>query len=80
MKKNKKGMAFVWMASLIVAFLVISIVASIFGLKFITSILDQIKWQYIMLVVIIGLAVVFRGFVEAVLMTLLGVVKSIFGI
>jgi biotin transporter BioY len=78
--KNKKAMGFFWLASLIVAFLVISIIASIFGLKFISGILEEIKWEYFVGALIVVLAFIFKDVVKAILMSILQIIKSVFNL
>lgn len=79
-KKSKKGMALVWMISIGVAILALSIFASVFGLKFISKAMNDIGMQYVVIFLIVVLAIVFRNFTEQLLMTLLSVFKGLFGL
>lgn len=82
MKKrmNKKGLGFVMVTALIVAFLVVSIIASFFGLKLLQKTIDELGWQTIGIFLIVVLALAFRPFVQEVLMSLLALAKGLFGL
>lgn len=78
-RMNKKGLGFIWIVALILSFMVISIFASFFGLKLLQKTIDELGWQTIGIFLIVVLAIVFRPFVQELLMTILTVIKSIFG-
>jgi len=68
--KNKKGMALWFTISLVIAFFVISIISSILGIKFITSIMDSIKWEYLLIAIITILAIIFQDIVRMIFLTI----------
>lgn len=76
--KNKKA-SFFMVVALIVAFLVISIIASLLGLKFLSNILEDIKWEYLVMAIITILAIIFRDVIKVILLSLWTWIASIIG-
>lgn len=71
--KNKKGF-FIW---IIVIILVLAILASVLGLVFLDKFVEAIGSAKIAFIIVIALAIIFRKFVEAVLITVWGWVRAI---
>lgn len=75
-KNNKKGMGFILIISLIVVVLVLSLIASYFGLKFLQNAVEEIGTGTIIAMIIVVLAIVFKDFVGNLLNFILSLLKS----
>lgn len=75
--KNKKGLGFVFIIALILAFLALAILASWLGLTAIKRLIDEIGPTYLLITIVVALAFVFKDFLETVLFTAWGWLVSV---
>jgi hypothetical protein len=76
-KHNKKGLGFFMIVALVVAFIVVSIFASYFGLNLLKETINSLGIETILIALVFVLALVFKEFVKQILEMIVGLLKWI---
>lgn len=76
---NRKGVGFLFIFVALIAVLVLTIVGTLLGLKFMDNIVAGLGSNKLLVLMLIAAILVFHNFVEMVLITVFGWIKAIVG-